>query len=221
MAPIREMIGNADFVTATLDTLKKECVTTASRDSSFSNTTSNGGENILDLLKSLVCPNNCSGNGVCANELSQPPTNFTIPQTGACDTSARACQKTNLYGVFDSETIYAKCTYFKGTPSGKENSTYSVLADVLYRHVNLITVTIPSPPSSRRRKRSASGEVHGWEIQLSYDNQTYGDSAVILLFDSTKTSCDTTTLVVKGRVGSSEANFDNAKDSVPLTSSSP
>lgn len=61
------MIGNADFVTATLDTLKKECVTTASRDSSFSNTTSNGGENILDLLKSLVCPNNCSGNGVCAN----------------------------------------------------------------------------------------------------------------------------------------------------------
>lgn len=277
-----KMIGNADFVTATLDTLKKECVTTASRDSSFSNTTSNGGENILDLLKSLVCPNNCSGNGVCANEtctcntnymgedcskeLSQPPTNFTIPQTGACDTSARACQKTNLYGVFDSETIYAKCTYFKGTPSGKENSTYSVLADVLYRHVNLITVTIPSPPSSRRRKRSASGEVHGWEIQLSYDNQTYGDSAVILLFDSTKTSCDTTTLVcvskvtaaesepadntgvivggvvggvvvlavivgiiiyikmykrVKGRVGSSEANFDNAKDSVPLTSSSP
>lgn len=277
-----KMIGNADFVTATLDTLKKECVTTASRDSSFSNTTSNGGENILDLLKSLVCPNNCSGNGVCANEtctcntnymgedcskeLSQPPTNFTIPQTGACDTSARACQKTNLYGVFDSETIYAKCTYFKGTPSGKENSTYSVLADVLYRHVNLITVTIPSPPSSRRRKRSASGEVHGWEIQLSYDNQTYGDSAVILLFDSTKTSCDTTTLVcvskvtaaesepadntgvivggvvggvvvlavivgiiiyikmykrVKGRVGSSEANFDNTKDSVPLTSSSP
>ncbi|XP_052706260.1 uncharacterized protein LOC128181777 [Crassostrea angulata] len=216
-----KMIGNADFVTATLDTLKKECVTTASRDSSFSNTTSNGGENILDLLKSLVCPNNCSGNGVCANEtcscntnymgedcskeLSQPPTNFTIPQTGACDTSARACQKTNLYGVFHSETIYAKCSYFKGTPSGKENSTYSVLADVQYRHVNLITVTIPSPPSSRRRKRSASGEVHGWEIQLSYDNQTYGDSAVILLFDSTKTSCDTTTLVCVSKVTAAES----------------
>lgn len=88
----------------------------------------------------------------------------------------------------------------KGTPSGKENSTHSVLADVQYRHINLITVTIPSPPSSRRRKRSAGVEVHGWEIQLSYDNQTYGDPVVILLFDSTKTSCDTTTLVCVSKV---------------------
>ena len=61
------MVGNSDFVQATLDTLKKECVTTASRDSSFSNSTTDGGGSILDLLRSLVCPNNCSGNGNCAN----------------------------------------------------------------------------------------------------------------------------------------------------------
>lgn len=62
-----QMVGNSDFIQATLDTLKKECITTASRDSSFSNSTTDGGGSILDLLRSLVCPNNCSGQGVCVN----------------------------------------------------------------------------------------------------------------------------------------------------------
>nr|XP_022331709.1 von Willebrand factor D and EGF domain-containing protein-like isoform X2 [Crassostrea virginica] len=273
-----KMLGNADFVQATLDTLKKECVTTASRDSSFSNSTTEDGESILDLLRSLVCPNNCSGNGSCVNEtcscnsgymgedcsqqLGNPPENFTIPLNGVCDTSSRACQKTNVAGIFYSETIYAKCSYFKATPTGKENSTHVVSADVEYRHANLITITIPSAPSARRRKRS-TGDVHGWDIQLSYDNQSYSSSIVILLFDSTTKSCDTSTLVCvnkvtvaeaepedntgiiagavvgsivvvavvvgiiiyikmfkRVKVSASQADLQNTKDSVPLTSTS-
>ncbi|XP_022331709.2 von Willebrand factor D and EGF domain-containing protein-like isoform X2 [Crassostrea virginica] len=215
-----KMLGNADFVQATLDTLKKECVTTASRDSSFSNSTTEDGGSILDLLRSLVCPNNCSGNGSCVNEtcscnsgymgedcsqqLGNPPENFTIPLNGVCDTSSRACQKTNVAGIFYSETIYAKCSYFKATPTGKENSTHVVSADVEYRHANLITITIPSAPSARRRKRS-TGDVHGWDIELSYDNQTYSSPIVILLFDSTAKSCDTSTLVCVNKVTAAEA----------------
>ncbi|XP_061183307.1 uncharacterized protein LOC133191576 [Saccostrea echinata] len=220
-----KMIGNSEFLQATLDTLKKECVTTASRDSQFSNSTTDDGGSILDLLRSLVCPNNCSGQGVCVNEtcscntgfigedcsveLSTPPANITIPKQGVCDTSVRACQKTNIVGTFYSENIIAKCSYFKATPSGRENSTHEVFAEVQYRHINLITVTIPSPPTSRRRKRSTGGDVHGWDIQLSYDNTTYGDPVVIMLFDSTAKSCDTTTFICISKVTAAEPESEN------------
>lgn len=62
-----QMIGNVDFVMVILDILKKECVIIVLCDLLFSNIIFNGGENILDLLKFLVCFNNCFGNGVCVN----------------------------------------------------------------------------------------------------------------------------------------------------------
>lgn len=78
-------IGSTDFVETTLDTLKKECVTTATRDESFqksdnssSNSTDGGGLSILDMLSTMVCPNNCSQKGACINGMAGCYCNFAL-----------------------------------------------------------------------------------------------------------------------------------------------
>lgn len=63
-----QLQGDVDFLKATLDTLKKKCVTTASRDESFQQTNNtSSGVSVLDTLTALTCPNNCSSHGTCAN----------------------------------------------------------------------------------------------------------------------------------------------------------
>ncbi|XP_062580091.1 uncharacterized protein LOC134242087, partial [Saccostrea cucullata] len=213
-----EKIGNTDFVEATLDTLKKECVTTASRDESFqksdnssSNSTDGDGVSVLDMLSTMVCPNNCSQKGACINEtclcndgyigddcssqLSVPPSDLSVPEHGLCDTSKRACRKTNVVGTFNSENIIAHLTYFQSTSNGMDIQDYSVSTNVTYRHMNLVTVSLPDSPSSRRRKRSAGSNIYGWIIKLSYDGTSFGNSTTILLFNSVTESCEATTLI--------------------------
>ncbi|XP_061183306.1 von Willebrand factor D and EGF domain-containing protein-like [Saccostrea echinata] len=213
-----EKIGNTDFVEATLDTLKKECVTTASRDESFqksdnssSNSTDGESVSILDVLSTMVCPKNCSQKGACVNEtclcnegyigddcssqLSVPPSDLSVPEHGLCDTSKRACKKTNVVGTFNSEQIIANLIYFQSTRNGMERQDYSVSTNVTYRHMNLVTVSLPDSPSSRRRKRSAGSNIYGWIIQLSYDGTSFGNSTTILLFNSLTESCEATTLI--------------------------
>jgi hypothetical protein len=88
----------------------------------------------------------------------------------------------------------------KATSNGKEEQNYSVSANVTYRHMNLVTVSLPDPPSSRRRKRSTESDIHGWDIQLSYDGSSFGNSTTILLYNSLTESCDATTLICTVKV---------------------
>lgn len=49
----------------------------------------------------------------CSLDASTPPTNVTLPENGLCKTSKRACKKTNIFGYFQSEVVYAKLEEFE------------------------------------------------------------------------------------------------------------
>lgn len=51
----------------------------------------------------------------CSHAISTPPTNLTLPGNGLCETSKRACAKTNIFGHFLSETVYAELEKFEVT----------------------------------------------------------------------------------------------------------
>nr|XP_022327920.1 uncharacterized threonine-rich GPI-anchored glycoprotein PJ4664.02-like [Crassostrea virginica] len=201
--------GDVDFLKATLDTLKKKCVTTASRDESFQQTNNtSSGVSVLDTLTALTCPNNCSSHGTCANEtcdcdtgyigedcsqsLDTPPADTSVPSHGLCDTRYRPCQTQNIIGVFHKQP-YALAEHFKATENGKEYTNYSIMANVTYRQMNLITVTIPTLPSSSRRRRSTDGSISGWDISLSYDNTTFSNATSVVVYNGATESCDYTT----------------------------
>lgn len=49
----------------------------------------------------------------CSQTKSTPPTNATLPESGLCRTSKRACVKTNIFGYFQSEIVYVKLEEFE------------------------------------------------------------------------------------------------------------
>lgn len=51
----------------------------------------------------------------CSHAISTPPTNLTLPGHGLCETSKRACAKTNIFGHFWSEAVHAKLKKFEVT----------------------------------------------------------------------------------------------------------
>lgn len=51
----------------------------------------------------------------CSHAISTPPANLTLPGNGLCETSKRACSKTNIFGHFFSDTVYAKLERFEVT----------------------------------------------------------------------------------------------------------
>lgn len=43
----------------------------------------------------------------CSHEKSSPPSNLTLPEKGLCKTSKRPCAKTNIFGYFVTQTVFA------------------------------------------------------------------------------------------------------------------
>lgn len=69
---------------------------------------------ICNFLCKGVC--NCSDTYVgtdCSHEKTIPPSNLTLPEEGLCKTSKRACAKTNIFGYFVTETVFAKLDEFQ------------------------------------------------------------------------------------------------------------
>lgn len=65
----------------------------------------------------------------CSHAISTPPANLTLPGNGLCETSKRACAKTNIFGHFWSETVYVKLERFEVTKV--YNFQYNILRNVL------------------------------------------------------------------------------------------
>ncbi|XP_061196666.1 von Willebrand factor D and EGF domain-containing protein-like [Saccostrea echinata] len=226
-----KMSGNTTWVDDTLDTLKGACLTEAKKQEVFyTNSTSNSSSelSIIQLITAQLCPANCSGNGECKDaacfcrngfigsdcsvRLSVPPTDFSLPSSGICDTRKRSCQKTNIVGKFYSENVVAKMLYFE-IEEMEVSESFSVTSNATFRHFNLITVTLPSvSASTRRRRRSVMDGVHGWNISLSYDGITFSDLVTLLVYDSQRYSCDTKTLTCQKMISEARSSSKSGPD---------
>ncbi|XP_048730986.2 von Willebrand factor D and EGF domain-containing protein-like [Ostrea edulis] len=210
-----KLSGNASFVEDTLTTLKGACLTEATRNEVFyvNQSSDTNGLSIFEFISTFLCPRNCSGNGVCVNatcscsdgylgsdcsgKLSVPPKDFLLPSSGLCDLSSRQCRTTNIMGYFDSEKVIAKFAYFKVKPAEIQDSAYVKTENSTSHHFNLISVQIPKPPGTNRRRRDTGADqtIHGWNISLSYDGNTYSNHVTFLIFDGLMYTCDVQTLI--------------------------
>ncbi|XP_062607020.1 von Willebrand factor D and EGF domain-containing protein-like [Saccostrea cucullata] len=200
--------GTTEFTSYTIESLKQFCFEEIKKYEIYYDTNGTQTESVVDRIGKIVCPNNCSDNGVCTGGVcicsasfvgfdcshtkSTPPTNTSLPENGLCTTSKRECAKTNIYGYFLEENIHVKLNYFEITDSGKSAvlSTHTTVATYIG-----LTIIRADFPMNSRRKRSSSANVYGsgFDINLSYDGVNYGDTMTLIIYNDECYNCNAST----------------------------
>lgn len=198
--------GTTDFSRYTVESLNHDCFEKIKKYEVFNIKNDFEEESVVATIGKLVCPNDCSSNGVCtggvchcrslyvgedcSHAISTPPANLTLPGNGLCETSKRACSKTNIFGHFFSDTVYAKLEKFEITNFGRTmvSSTYNTQAT----YINPTILRINFPPNSRSTSANIWG--NGFYISLSYDAKHFGDSLVMIIYNDVCFSCNASTL---------------------------
>ncbi|XP_052101114.1 von Willebrand factor D and EGF domain-containing protein-like isoform X2 [Mytilus californianus] len=182
-----------------MEVLRNETMAIAEKD--------NSTQTVLEYITSLLCPNNCSGNGNCTqgfctctkeyagDDCSQqiyiPPANISLPTAGLCGTRTRACQRTNIYGYFPSRDVWCNKTHFQVNGDSK---TYAdpVMVKADYRTAFMVSVAL----SGTRKKRSTlnTGMAEGYELRLSNDGIEFSDPVIIIIYDEECYDCNASSI---------------------------
>ncbi|XP_065929944.1 von Willebrand factor D and EGF domain-containing protein isoform X2 [Magallana gigas] len=198
--------GTTDFARYTLQSLNHFCFEQIKKYEIFHIKNDFEEESVVETIGKLVCPNDCSSNGVCnggvcqcrslyigedcSHPISAPPANLSLPRNGLCETSKRACAKTNIFGHFRSETVYAKLEKFEITNFGRLTVLSNYTTQATY--INPTIVRINFPTNSRSSSENTWGS--GFNISVSYDATHFGDSLVIIIYNDVCYSCNASTL---------------------------
>lgn len=208
MEDIRDS-GTTEFSKYTLESLIKFCFDQIKKHEKYHIKKDTEETSVVDIIGKLVCPNDCSANGIC-NEgqckcfssyigadcsltKSTPPKNATLPESGLCKTSKRACAKTNIYGFFHSDVVYVKLEEFEITDLGRTNTLSTVIVVATPTSPTVLRIDFPTPS---RKKRSSLGYTYGrgFQISLSYDEIHFSESMTVIIYNDACYSCSASTL---------------------------
>lgn len=208
MEDIRDS-GTTEFSKYTLESLIKFCFDQIKKHEKYHIKRDTEETSVVDIIGKLVCPNDCSANGIC-NEgqckcfssyigadcsltKSTPPKNATLPESGLCKTSKRACAKSNIYGFFQSDVVYVKLEEFEITDLGRTNTLSTEIVVATPTSPTVLRIDFPAPS---RKKRSSSGYTYGrgFLISLSYDEIHFSESMTVIIYNDACYSCSASTL---------------------------
>eukprot|EP00105_Crassostrea_gigas_P003759 XP_011416707.1 PREDICTED: von Willebrand factor D and EGF domain-containing protein [Crassostrea gigas] len=219
--------GTTEFSSLTRESMDHQCFEQIKMYEVFHEPEDFQEVSVVQKIGQLVCPNNCSANGDCnegickcngsyagidcSHDRSTPPSNLTLPEQGLCKTSKRACAKTNVYGVFISQTVFAKLEEFKITDSGELKTVSTNVLEANYINPTMIRVTFPT---NYRKRRTPFKNVYasGFNISLSYDEINYSDSVTLVIYNDLCYSCSASTM---------ECNMTSACNKFPGTTNKP
>ncbi|XP_056011980.1 von Willebrand factor D and EGF domain-containing protein-like isoform X2 [Ostrea edulis] len=196
-----QLSGNTTYLLDSLNTLKGVCSMEVMHNEVYYVEKSGNGKTLVDVIMSLLCPQNCSGNGNCASGIcecyggfigsdcstrtSSPPEIFILPFQGLCHTGSGSCQNINMIGYFHSENIWTKLSCFTISSDGTVTNTTISTIQATYRHFNLISIELPMTTNNAENEAA-----RGCNISLSYDGISFSNHQTFLMYDKQQYNCD-------------------------------
>ncbi|XP_071172639.1 von Willebrand factor D and EGF domain-containing protein-like [Mytilus edulis] len=204
-----KLVGDTTFLPDTIGTMLTYIMTEVLRNESlYILNTTDGSQTLVEYFTSLMCPNNCSDNGNCtmgvclcngkyvgddcSQSISIPPSNTSIPFDGLCTLGTRNCRSTNVYGNFISKIVWYKLKYFQIVTDSVTYISEDAVFEANFRNMFMVSVDFES--SRRKREASETFMAEGYEISLSYDGTSFGESTRIIIYEETCYSCNSTSI---------------------------
>lgn len=107
-----------------------------------------------------------------------------------CKNTKRPCEETNIFGYFQSDTLYVKFKEFEVTILGGTTTLSTIILQPKYISLTLLKINIPKTRSKRSSSVDAYGR--GFYISLSYDAIHFSDYLTIVIYNDACYSCSAT-----------------------------
>ncbi|XP_071168616.1 uncharacterized protein [Mytilus edulis] len=216
--------GDTTYIVDTIDAMATIILVELSRNEyiHIKNMTE-GNQTVLDYITGFLCPNNCNDNGncvsgvcdchegymgdSCAEQISSPPSDTSLPNDGLCSIITHLCRTTNVYGNFQSTTVWYKKRSYKITENGTVYTSGNETATAEYRH--LFMVTVPLKISRRKRSTESMHSPEGYEISLSNDGSNFGESFNMIVYDENCFTCNSTSVTCVALERCKQSNKDD------------
>lgn len=203
-----KLSGNTTYLQDSMDTFKGACLQEVTHNEAYYVNTSTDGRFLADIIFSVLCPRDCSGNGNCSNatcdcftgfigsdcsiQVSSPPEVFRMPFDGLCDSSAPgSCHTIYINGFFHSNVVFAKLSFFVISTNNSVINTSETYLQATRHNYNLITLHISSSGMGTNNTEAATG----CYVTLSYDGIGYGDPQTLLIYDKDIYDCNRESLI--------------------------
>ncbi|XP_063431714.1 uncharacterized protein LOC134714404 [Mytilus trossulus] len=158
---------------------------------------------LFQRVNPMLCVDNCNGKGQCisgkclcndgyiglscSSHISIPPLVMSLPEDGLCDSVARPCGKTNIYGEFYSKDIICKSESFLIKGSRKDYKALNSTSKALYRDFFMVTCDFEQHTNDVLNKSTTIGK--GVDISLSYDGIHFSRILSLVIFDPACMRC--------------------------------
>ncbi|XP_062621129.1 von Willebrand factor D and EGF domain-containing protein-like [Saccostrea cucullata] len=161
------------------------------------------GQRIVENIKNMMCPNECSGHGICNNgtcdcegifggsdcsqELSIPPDVFSInPHSGGiCDVAN--CEEAVVEGdmFLDRENLTCKMTRFQASLTNMKVYHESVIIPAEHNTLAEVRCRVPVNEHKRSIRYSHEAFVTGYMISISNNANNFSSGQFMYILDST------------------------------------
>ncbi|ESP04739.1 hypothetical protein LOTGIDRAFT_237271 [Lottia gigantea] len=205
-------LSGADlFAISAISYISSQCLHEARMNRSLREEKVENGKTILELVKEVACPGECSDRGLCEDgkcicnsgyigsdcsvSLNEPPLAHNLEADGHCDLSVDDCTDVAVFGGRFVDADQTKCKLLPFEVIENDHVTVSeerIIQTAVFESIGEVTCKLPS---RKRRRRSVDvpvidETVTGYKVSVSNNGQNYSQQLNLIIYNTECINCN-------------------------------
>ncbi|XP_055957195.1 von Willebrand factor D and EGF domain-containing protein-like [Patella vulgata] len=194
--------GTSNFSLAAINSIRSQCLREARMNVTLRQETSPDKPSVLEMVKAVACPAECSDRGVCVNgicdcndgysgpdcsvDLTQPPLADSLEANGYCDRKDDSCEEIAVFGGPFVESDKFKCRLMPLESNAEAEITNAPVVE------SIGEVTCPLPVNSQKRSTTVpvvDATVQSYRVAVSNDGEIFSRHLTVVVMHSDCMNC--------------------------------